>query len=58
MLGVSYKISAPLTVHAAFEMGLNNSETASNPSLIADEYSGSTSQLSTVLIHLALSYTF
>jgi len=58
MLGASYKISAPLTVHAAFEMGLNKSETASNQSLIADEYDGSTSQLSTVLFHLAFSYMF
>jgi long-chain fatty acid transport protein len=56
MLGGSYKISSPLTVHAAFEMGLNKSETASSPSLIADEYSGSTSQLSTVLVHIAVSY--
>lgn len=56
MLGASYKVSSPLTLHAAFEMGLNKSETASNPSLITAEYNGSTSQLSTVLIHIAASY--
>jgi long-chain fatty acid transport protein len=57
MVGASYKISNPLTVHAALELGLNKSETASNPSLIADEYNGSTSQLSTTLVHLAVSYS-
>jgi long-chain fatty acid transport protein len=57
MVGVSYKASAPLTIHAAFEMGLNKSQKAGNPSLIANEYDGSTSQLSTILIHLAASYT-
>ncbi len=58
MFGASYKISKPLTIHAAFEMGLNKSETASNPSIIANEYDGSTSQLSTTLIHVAASYAF
>src|SRR5664280_1662434 len=50
----SYKISAPLTINAAFEIALNKSITASNPSVIADEYNGSTSQLSTILVHLSL----
>jgi long-chain fatty acid transport protein len=57
MIGASYKVSAPLTIHAALELGLNKSETASNPSLIANEYNGSTSQLSTTLVHVAVSYT-
>jgi long-chain fatty acid transport protein len=57
-IGASYKVSAPLTINAAFEMALNKSLTASNPSLIADEYNGSTSQLSTSLIHLSASYNF
>jgi long-chain fatty acid transport protein len=57
-IGASYKVSAPLTINAAFEMALNKSLTASNPSLIANEYNGSTSQLSTSLIHLSASYNF
>jgi long-chain fatty acid transport protein len=57
-VGASYKVSAPMTIHAAFEMALNKSLTASNPSLIANEYNGSTSQLSTSLIHLSVSYNF
>ena len=58
MVGASYRVSNPLTLHAALEMGLNKSQTANSPSLIADEYNGSTSQLSTTLIHLAASYAF
>jgi long-chain fatty acid transport protein len=58
MVGASYRVSSPLTIHAAFEMGLNKSQTASNPSLIANEYDGSISQLSTNLIHLVASYAF
>ena len=58
MVGTSYKVSTTLTIHAALEMRLNKSETANNPSLIANEYAGSTSQLSTTLIHLAAAYSF
>jgi long-chain fatty acid transport protein len=58
MAGLSYKVSAPLTLNAAFEMALNNSLKASNPSLIANEYDGSTSELSTTLIHISCSYAF
>ncbi|MFH0734709.1 MAG: outer membrane protein transport protein [bacterium] len=54
--GGSYKISNPLTVHAAFETALNNSVTASSNSLIANEYNNSTSELSTILVHVAFSY--
>ncbi|MBU2446716.1 MAG: outer membrane protein transport protein [Bacteroidetes bacterium] len=58
MAGASYKIALPLTIHLAYEMALNKSLTASNPSLIANEYDGSTSKLATSLIHLALTYNF
>lgn len=58
MAGLSYKVSAPLTINAAFEMALNNSLKASNPSLIANEYDSSTSELSTMLIHISCSYAF
>lgn len=57
-VGCSYKISAPLTINAAFEAALNNSVIASNPSLIAKEYNGSTSELSTMLIHVGVTYGF
>ncbi|MCE1188344.1 MAG: outer membrane protein transport protein [Ignavibacteria bacterium] len=56
--GCSYKVSAPFTINAAFEMALNKSEQASTPSVIANEYDGSTSQLSTVLIHVSCIYNF
>lgn len=58
MAGLSYKVSAPLTINAAFEMALNNSLKASSPSLIANEFDGSTSELSTTLIHISCSYAF
>lgn len=56
--GASYKVSGPITLHAAFEMALNNSVTASNTSIIANEYDGSTSDLSTWLLHVGMSYAF
>jgi long-chain fatty acid transport protein len=58
MLGGSYKAMDMLTLHAAFEMALSKSLEATNPSLIADEYNGSTSKLGTLLFHLGASYNF
>ena len=58
MAGASYKVSSPITINAAFEMALNNSVTASNPSLIANEFDGSTSELSTWFMHVGMSYAF
>jgi long-chain fatty acid transport protein len=58
MLGASYKVSNPVTIHAAFETAFNKSLTANNSSIIANDYDGSTSQLSTILIHFSLSYNF
>lgn len=58
MAGASYKVSNPITINAAFEMALNNSVTASNPSLIANEFDGSTSELSTWFMHVGMSYAF
>lgn len=57
-IGAGYKLSENFIVNAAFEMGLNNSLKASNPSLIANEYSNSTSELATTLIHFSFSYSF
>lgn len=56
--GLSYKISESIKVNGAFELGLNNSVVASKPSLIASEYSGSTSELSTLLFHVGFNYSF
>ena len=57
-LGGSYKLSEPLTIHAAVEMVLNKSLSSSNPNVIADEYDASTSELATTLIHVSCSYAF
>lgn len=56
--GASLNASDALTIHAAMEFVLNNSLTASTPSVIAREYNGSTSELSTTLVHVAVSYAF
>lgn len=56
--GFSYKVSSPLTINGAFEMGLNKSLKAADHSLIANEYNGSTSELSTMLVHLSFNYAF
>ena len=56
MLGAGYKLTGKLTVNAAYELGLNSNETASNPSIIASEYNGSTSQLGTNLFHVSVAW--
>ncbi len=55
-IGAGYKLTNAFTLNAAYEIGLNSSETASNPSIVANEYNGSTSQLATNLFHLSLSW--
>jgi len=55
-LGGSVKLSGPLTMHAAFEMALNKAQEADANSLIGNEYNGSTSELSSMLVHLAFTY--
>lgn len=57
MLGGSVKLLEKLDMHVAFEMGLNSTEEASNPSIVASEYDGSTSELKTTLLHFAFSYS-
>jgi len=56
-VGASYKVSDPLTVHAAVELALNKKETASAQSIVAQEYDGSISQLSESVFHLTLSWS-
>ncbi len=56
--GLSVKASDSITLNAAFEMALNKSLKASNPSVISNEFDGSTSELSTTLIHFSFNYAF
>lgn len=58
MLGASYQVSKPLSVNLAYEMALNNKQDASSKSIIASEYNNSSSQLSTMLFHLSISWKF
>lgn len=55
-IGGSYNFSKKVTLNAAFETALNNKVTATNPSLIQSEFSGSTCQLSTLIGHVSLTY--
>jgi long-chain fatty acid transport protein len=55
-VGAGYKLTDKLTVNAAYELGLNVKETASNPSIIANEYNQSTSQLGTNLFHVSFAW--
>ncbi len=58
-LGGSYDLApAPLAFHLAFEYGVNNSQTGANPSKIGSEYSGATTDLATMLLHAAVTWTF
>jgi long-chain fatty acid transport protein len=57
-LGASYRISSPLTIHAAYELALNKKQMASDQSLIAQEYDNSTSELTEHIFHLSLSWSF
>lgn len=56
MLGASYRISDPLTVNAACEVGFKNTQQAALASLIAREYDNSKSSLSTMLFHVSFNY--
>jgi long-subunit fatty acid transport protein len=57
MLGGTVFIPAtPLAVHLAFEYGLNNEQEGATPHLIAQEYNGSTSELATMLFHIAFTW--
>ena len=56
MLGGSYRISAPLTVHAAYELALNKKEVAASNSVVAGEFNNSTSELQENIFHLSLTW--
>ena len=57
MLGASYAVSAPLSVHAAYELALNKKETAASSSVVAAEFNNSTSELQENVFHLSLTWT-
>ena len=50
----TYSINEKIMLSAAVESALNNKVTATNPSGVQSEFSGSTSQLSTVIGHVSL----
>ncbi len=54
--GASYKFSPSFTVHAAYERAFNNEQKSLSPSLVAQEYSGSTSSLNENIFHLSVSW--
>lgn len=56
--GAGYKINPNIMINAAFETALDRKLTGSNPHLVASEYAGSTSGLSTNLFHLSLDWNF
>ena len=57
-VGGSYKFTDYISVNLAFETALNKKLTASNPSLVQSEFSSSTSQLSTLLGHISVTWNF
>lgn len=55
-LGGSFRINDKISLNAAVETALNNKVTATNPSEVQSEFSGSSSSLSTVIGHLSLNW--
>ncbi len=56
MVGLTYKLSSSFAMNAAYEHAFNYAQTALTPSLLASEYSGSTSQLKESIFHLSFSW--
>jgi long-chain fatty acid transport protein len=56
MVGASYNVAGPVSIHVAYELALNKKQTASSLSTIAQEYNSSTSQLGENLFHVSLSW--
>lgn len=54
--GFTYSFSPAFAVNAAYELARNNAQTSLTPSLIASEYSGSTSELRENIFHLSFSW--
>lgn len=58
MLGAGYQVSNSILINAAVEMAFKKSMQAGSSSIIANEYDGSASDLSTMLIHAGMKYSF
>lgn len=58
MAGGTFNLSPKVALNFAYEMALNKELVASNPSLVAEEYSSSTSSLQTMLFHLSLTWKY
>lgn len=58
MVGGSYRVVAPLMVHAAFELALNNAQDAASHSMVAHEFNNSTSELRENIFHLSVTWLF
>jgi long-chain fatty acid transport protein len=56
MVGASYIVTGPVSIHVAYELALNKKQTAASQSVVAQEYNGSTSQLGENLFHVSLSW--
>lgn len=56
MVGGSYQIVGGLTVHGAYELALNKRQNAASRSIVANEFSGSMTQLSENIFHISLSW--
>lgn len=54
--GMSFKLSEPIALNLAYEHGFKNELKATNPSLIAEEFSGSISGLRTSIYHISVSW--
>ena len=57
MLGGSYAVTNPLTIHAAYELALNKQQNAAPHSTVAQEFNNSTSELQENIFHLSLTWT-
>ncbi len=58
MAGGTLNLNKRFAVNFAYEMALNKQLTATNPSTVANEYNGSTSQLETMLFHLSIDWKY
>lgn len=54
--GITYNFTPALALNAAYEMALNKEQTAARVSRLAQEYNGSTSQLTEDIFHLSLTW--
>lgn len=56
MVGGSYMIAGRLTIHGAYELALTKKQFASQQSMVAREFSGSSSELSESIFHISMTW--